>query len=501
MAGIGASAGGLDAFKKFFTAMPPDSGIAFVLVPHLDPVHKSLMVELLARHTTMPVVEVENDMPVEANHVYIIPPNKYMTIHDGVLRLTGPVERHPAQTSIDLFLCSLADDQQERSICIILSGTGSHGTLGLKAVKEAGGMAMVQEPATAEYERMPQSAVATGLADYVLPAEQMPAALVKYVRHGYVNGGTHIDAAPEGADHLTQVLALLQARSKFDFRAYRKKMVARRVERRMGLSQLDSIPEYLAFLRGHPEELKQLVKDLFISVTSFFRDAEAFQQLASQVIAPLVESKEAGAVIRVWVPGCATGEEPYSIAMLFQEQLAAAHKSCRVQIFATDVDEDALAVARKGLYPESIAADVSPERLAHFFAEVDEHSYQINKQVRETVIFAAQNLISDAPFTKLDLLSCRNLLIYLEAAVQKNCSRCFTSLSRKEVSCSWVPRRRLAGRPTCSSRCRRSGGSTVASVLRGPNASIFRLGPWPRCTKPEAAPPGPAARGRTTSPK
>jgi PAS domain S-box-containing protein len=419
MAGIGASAGGLDAFKKFFTAMPPDSGIAFVLVPHLDPVHKSLMVELLARHTTMPVVEVENDMPVEANHVYIIPPNKYMTIHDGVLRLTGPVERHPAQTSIDLFLCSLADDQQERSICIILSGTGSHGTLGLKAVKEAGGMAMVQEPATAEYERMPQSAVATGLADYVLPAEQMPAALVKYVRHGYVNGGTHIDAAPEGADHLTQVLALLQARSKFDFRAYRKKMVARRVERRMGLSQLDSIPEYLAFLRGHPEELKQLVKDLFISVTSFFRDAEAFQQLASQVIAPLVESKEAGAVIRVWVPGCATGEEPYSIAMLFQEQLAAAHKSCRVQIFATDVDEDALAVARKGLYPESIAADVSPERLAHFFAEVDEHSYQINKQVRETVIFAAQNLISDAPFTKLDLLSCRNLLIYLEADVQK----------------------------------------------------------------------------------
>jgi two-component system CheB/CheR fusion protein len=419
VAGIGASAGGLDAFKKFFAAMPPDSGVAFVLVPHLDPAHESLMVELLARHTPMPVVEAANDLPVEANRVYIIPPNKYMTIHGGVLRLTGPVEGRTSQTSIDLFLRSLADDQQERSICIILSGTGSHGALGLKAVKAAGGMAMVQDPATAAYERMPQSAVATGLADYVLPVEQMPDALVKYVQHGYVNGGTRIEAAPEAGDYLTQVLALLRARSKFDFRAYRKKMLTRRIERRMGLNHLDSIPDYLAFLRGHPEELKLLVKDLFISVTSFFRDPEAFQQLASQVLAPLVASKEADAVIRVWVPGCATGEEPYSIVMLLQEQLEAAHKSCRVQIFATDVDEDALAVARQGLYPDSIAADVSPERLARFFAKVDEHTYQVNKPVRETVTFAVQNLITDAPFTRLDFISCRNLLIYLEPEVQK----------------------------------------------------------------------------------
>jgi two-component system CheB/CheR fusion protein len=417
--GIGASAGGLDAFKKFFSAMPPDSGIAFVLVPHLDPAHESLMVELLARHTTMPVVEAENGMAVEANRVYIIPPNKYMTIHGGVLRLTGPVERRASQTSIDLFLRSLADDQQERSICIILSGTGSHGALGLKAVKAAGGMAMVQDPTTAEYERMPQSAIATGLADYVLSPERMPDALVKYVRHAYVNGGVHIEAAPEAADHLTQVLALLRTRSKFDFRAYRKKMLARRIERRMGLNHFDSIPDYLVFLRGHPEEQKQLVKDLFISVTSFFRDPNAFRQLASDVIAPLVASKDADTMIRVWVPGCATGEEPYSIAMLIQEQLAPAHKSCRVQIFATDVDEDALAVARQGLYSESIAADLSPERLTRFFTKVDEHTYQVNKQLRETVTFAVQNLISDAPFTKLDLISCRNLLIYLEQDVQK----------------------------------------------------------------------------------
>jgi two-component system CheB/CheR fusion protein len=419
VAGIGASAGGLDAFKKFFTAMPADSGIAFVLVPHLDPAHESLMVELLARHTAMPVVEAENDLPVEPNHVYIIPPNKYMTILGGVLRLTGPVERRTSQTSIDLFLRSLADDQQERSICIILSGTGSHGALGLKAVKAAGGMAMVQDPATAEYERMPQSAIATGLADYVLPAEQMPDALIKYVQHAYVNGGTQIEKAPPAADHLPQVLALLRTRSNFDFRAYRKKMLARRIERRMGLNNVDNIPDYLKFLRGHPDELKQLVKDLFISVTSFFRDPEAFGQLASQAIAPLVQSKEADGVIRVWVPGCSTGEEPYSIAMLLQEQLAAAHKSCRLQIFATDVDEDALAVARQGLYPDSIATDVSPERLARFFTKVDDHTYQVHKQVRESVTFAVQNLISDAPFTKLDLISCRNLLIYLEPDVQK----------------------------------------------------------------------------------
>ena len=419
VAGIGASAGGLDAFKKFLTAMPPDSGIAIVLVPHLDPAHESLMVELLARHTTMPVVEAENGMPVEANRVYIIPPNKYMTIHDGVLRLTGPIERRSSQTSIDLFLRSLAEDQQERSICVILSGTGSHGALGLKAVKAAGGMAMVQDPTTAEYDRMPQSAISTGLADFVLPPEQMPEALIKYIKHAYVNGGARIEEIPQAADQLTQLLALLKTRSKFDFRAYRKKMLTRRIERRMSLNQLDSIPQYLKFLRENPEEIKLLVKDLFISVTSFFRDPEAFEHLVKEAIAPLVAGKESDAVIRVWAPGCATGEEPYSIAILLQEQLAAAHKNCRVQIFATDVDDDALVVARQGLYPESISTDVSPERLSRFFTKVDDHTYQVNKQIRETVTFAVQNLISDAPFTKLDLISCRNLLIYLEPDVQK----------------------------------------------------------------------------------
>lgn len=417
--GLGASAGGLDAFKKFFTAMPADSNVAFVLIPHLDPKHESLMVELISRHTRMPVVEAEDGMSVEVNRVYIIPPNKYMTISGGVLRLSGPVERGGPQTSIDLFLRSLAEDKQEQAICIILSGTGAHGTLGLKAVKAAGGMAMVQDPDTADYPAMPQSAIATELADFVLPVEKMPQALVAYLQHTYVNGGKAGAERKEAADELNQVLALLRAHTKLDFRHYRKKMLARRVERRMSLSHFDGMADYLTFLRDHPDELRHLSRDLLISVTSFFRDPEAWQALATQVIAPLVRAKEPDTPIRVWCAGCATGEEPYSLGMLLLEQLAAAQKSCPIQIFATDVDDAALDVARRAIYPESISADVAPERLTRFFTRVSESSYQVSKQLRETVIFARQNLISDAPFSKLDLVVCRNLLIYLEQDVQK----------------------------------------------------------------------------------
>src|SRR6266508_6176292 len=250
VAGIGASAGGLDAFKKFFAAMPADSGVAFVLIPHLDHKHESLMVGLVARCTKMPVVEATDGMAALANHVYIIPPNNYMTISGGVLRLTGPVERRGLQTSFDLFLRSLAEDQQEKAICIILSGTGSHGSLGLKAIKAADGMAMVQDPNTAEYPRMPQSAIATGLADYVLPIEQMPDALIQYIQHYYVNGAKTGAEGTEAPDHLNQVLALLRAHTNFDFRRYRKKMLTRRIERRMSLSHFNQIADYLAFLRS-----------------------------------------------------------------------------------------------------------------------------------------------------------------------------------------------------------------------------------------------------------
>ncbi len=417
VAGMVASAGGLDAFKKFFTAMPADSGIAFVLIPHLDPTHESLMVELLTRHTTMPVVEAVEGMPVLADRVHIIPPNKNMTISGGVLRLTGPVDRAGWQTSIDLFLRSLAEDQLEKAICIILSGTGTHGTVGLTAVKAAGGMAMVQDPASAGYPVMPESAIATGLADYVLPPEQMPEALVDYVRHGYLNrDGSSVDQDP---DHLNELLALLRARTKFDFRCYRKKMLARRLERRMGLSHFQSVPEYLAHLRQHPDEVQKLAHDFLISVTRFFRDPDAFGTLETAVIAPLFQALDADTPARVWVPGCATGEEAYSIAMLLLEHQATSQNSCRLQIFATDVDDHALDVARRGIYADGISADVSPERLARFFTRVNDSAWQISKQVRESVTFAVQNLITDAPFSRMDLISCRNILIYLEPNVQK----------------------------------------------------------------------------------
>lgn len=419
VAGIGASAGGLDAFKRFFGAMPVDSGVAFVLIPHLDPKHESLMVELLARHTKMPVVEATDGMAVEANRVHIIPPNKYMTIAGGDLRLTGPVERGGLQTSIDLFLRSLAIDKQEKAICIILSGNGSHGAVGLKAIKASEGMAMVQDPSTAEYPRMPESSVATGLADYVLPVENMPEKLINYIQHYYVNGAkTGADGADD-SDHLNKVLALLRARTKFDFRCYRKRMLTRRIERRMSLSHFQQLADYLAFLREHPDEVKQLFRDLLISVTNFFRDVEAFQALEMEVIVPLVHAKPHDAPLRIWSAGCATGEEAYSLGMVVLEQLSAAQKSCPVQIFATDVDEDALEVARQGIYPESIVTDVSPERLGRFFTRVGDASYQVSKQLREIVVFARQNLVTDAPFSKLDLIVCRNLLIYLEPDIQK----------------------------------------------------------------------------------
>lgn len=417
--GIGASAGGLDGFKKFFAAMPAESGIAFVLIPHLDPKHESLMAELIARHTSMPVAEAADGMTVEANHVYIIPPNKYMTISCGVLRLTGPIERGGPQTSIDLFLRSLADDKQEKAICIILSGTGSHGTLGLKDIKAAGGLSIVQDPATADYPAMPRSAVATGRADYILPVERMPTALIEYIRHDYVNGSKTRVERTEGSDYVSQVLALIRARTKLDFRAYRKKMLARRIERRMSLSHFDHGPDYLAFLREHPEEVTQLSKDLLIGVTSFFRDPEAWRVLETDVLAPVVRAKEPDTPLRVWSAGCATGEEAYTLGILTLEQLAAAQKHCPIQIFATDIDDASLEVARHATYPESISADVAPERLSRFFTPVNDSAYQVSKQLREIVTFARQNLLSDAPFSKLDLVICRNLLIYLEPDVQK----------------------------------------------------------------------------------
>ncbi|HEX5690985.1 MAG TPA: chemotaxis protein CheB, partial [Roseiflexaceae bacterium] len=417
--GIGASAGGLDAFKQFFAATPADSKLAFVLIQHLDPNHESLMADLLARYTSMPVVQVEDNMPVHAGHVYIIPPNTYMTISHNTLYLTEPTERRGMRMAIDFFFRSLAEDRREKAICIILSGTGSDGSLGLKAVKERGGMVMVQEPATAQYDGMPRSAIATGLTDYNLPIEQMPDALIKYVRHSYVNGGaTTRRQPPDAPDFLNSVLARIRSQTNHDFRAYKKTTLMRRIERRMSLHQIEQNVDYLRFLQQNDEEVIQLFKDLLISVTNFFRDYEAFNALDALAIDVLVQRHPPEVPLRVWVPGCATGEEAYSLAIMFAEHLASARKNCPLQVFATDIDEHALEIARAGIYPESIAADLTPERLRRFFTH-DDHHYRVTKQLRDTVVFATQNLTSDPPFSKIDLISCRNLLIYLDPAVQK----------------------------------------------------------------------------------
>jgi two-component system CheB/CheR fusion protein len=422
--GMVASAGGLEAFKQFLQAMPSQSGLAFVLIPHLDPEHESLMAPLLGKQTAMPVAEAEDGQRLEADHVYVIPPNSYLTLHNGAIQLSAPPDRGAGQTAIDPFLRSLAADQQERAICIILSGTGSHGALGLKAVKAEGGMAMVQEPSGAEYDHMPLSAIDTGLADYVLPPGQMPEELLKYVRH-FVAGIAALPGPAAAQNDLAQILALLRARTKFDFRAYRKRMLLRRVLRRMGLNHLEQLADYLALLREQPDELAQLGKDLLITVTSFFRDPEMFQVLETQVLPELIESHDTDTPLRVWVPGCATGEEAYSIAILLIERITALGKACPIQIFATDVDEGALEVARRGVYPDALVADLSRQQLERFFTRADVHHWQVSKQLRETMLFAPQNVLADAPFSKLDLVSCRNLLIYLEPAVQQKLLQLF----------------------------------------------------------------------------
>jgi two-component system, chemotaxis family, CheB/CheR fusion protein len=412
--GIGASAGGLEAFKKFFTAMPADCGLAFVLIQHLDPTRESHTAELVGTFTRMPVMQVNGATRVEVNRVYVIPPNKYLSIGKQTLRVCTPAAPRSLRMAVDHFLHSLAEDQQEKAIGVLLSGTGADGTLGLKEIKAAGGMTMVQDPLTAQHDGMPRSAIASGSPDYVLPAEQMADALLTYVKHAS-STATGIETP---ANHLASTLALLRERTKFDFSAYKKNMLQRRIHRRMSLKQVDDMSAYLTLLRGDPAEVAALFKDLLIHVTSFFRDPAAWRMLQERVIRQLIADKGTNAPLRVWVSACATGEEAYSLAMVLIEELRAAGKGCSLQVLASDVDADALEVARAGVYPEGIAAHVGPDRLARFFIK-GEHSYRVSKELRDTVVFAQQSVVSDPPFSKLDIISCRNLLIYLESAIQE----------------------------------------------------------------------------------
>jgi two-component system, chemotaxis family, CheB/CheR fusion protein len=420
--GIGASAGGLAALEAFFSAMPVDAdpGMAFVVVQHLAPDHKSLLTDLIRRRTRMQVFEVQDGLAVQPNCAYIIPPNRDMAFLNGTLQLIEPSAPRGQRLPIDFFFRSLAQDQRERSICIVLSGTGSDGTLGVRAIKGEGGMA-AQNPASTEYDGMPRSAIATGLIDYELPPAEMPAQLVAYVAHAF--GRSALPAAgpaPKSENALKKIFVLLRAQTSHDFSQYKLNTINRRIERRMAVHQIESLHDYVKYLQQTPAEVEALFRDLLIGVTNFFRDPEAFQAVEEQIIPKLFAGVPPGGQIRVWCPGCSTGEEAYSLAILLTERQQMVKRSFKVQVFATDIDSQGIAAARAGLFPASIAADISQQRLARFFvAEPDGTAYRIHKSIRDMLVFSEQNVVRDPPFSRLDLVSCRNLLIYMSGDLQR----------------------------------------------------------------------------------
>jgi two-component system CheB/CheR fusion protein len=416
---LGASAGGLAAFEAFFRSMDAegDPGMAFVLLQHLAAEHHSLLAEIIQRQTRMQVVEVTDGILVRPDHVYVIPPAFDMTLLDGKLRLLASAPTRGPRLPIDTFFTSLAQQRREHAIAIVLSGTGNDGTLGARAIKAEGGMVMAQSPASCEFDGMPRSVIAAGQVDCELPPADMPARLLGYVSR--TNGTADSAAIPVSPHYemaLQGIFALLRARTRHDFSGYKAGTVVRRIVRRIALHQIDTIEGYLKFLEQNGPEVQSLFRDLLIGVTRFFRDPQAFLALENSVIAQIFSGKTADAPARVWVPGCSTGEEAYSIAILLQERAAALGHPGAVQIFATDIDAQAIATARAGLYPASIAADMSPKRLASCFcAEHAGSAYRVNKAIRDMLVFSEQDVIQDPPFSNLDLVSCRNLLIYMGA--------------------------------------------------------------------------------------
>jgi two-component system, chemotaxis family, CheB/CheR fusion protein len=427
--GIGASAGGLAAVESLLSAMPTGTqiGMAFVLVQHLAPDHKSILTSLVKRYTSMDAFEVEDGMMVRPNCIYIIPSNKDIALLNGKLQLLDPVAARGQRHTIDFFFRSLARDVRERAICIVLSGTGSDGTLGVRAIKEEGGMVMVQTPESTIYDGMPRSAIATGLVDYVLTPTEMPAQLLAYVAHrGTTRSRFRSSSGLNTEDMMQKIFVLLRSQTRHDFSQYKPNTITRRVERRMAIHQITQMDDYVRYLQQSTEEVDALFRDLLIGVTSFFRDPDAFAVLQEHVIPQLFADKPPGSSVRVWVPACSTGEESYSIAMLLQEQKEAQRQNIKLQVFASDIDGRALTQARTGVYSASIAADLSPERLARFFSrEPDGSSYRINKAIRDILVFSEHDIINDPPFSKLDLVSCRNLLIYMDAELQRKLIRLF----------------------------------------------------------------------------
>ncbi len=416
--GIGVSAGGLEVLKEFFENVPENSGMAYVVIQHLDPHHVSVMPELMQRTTSMKVLQVSDRLQIKPNHVYIIPPNKSMSILNRHLYLFEPVVLNGLKLPIDYFFRSLADDQQENSIGVILSGMGSDGSLGLKAIKEKNGIVVVQDPVSAKFDGMPQSAVNAVIVDILASANELPAKLIAFLKHSpAIVKKTEID--DKNKSNLGKIVILLRAQTGHDFSLYKNNTLYRRIERRMNLHQIDKIVNYVRFLQENPKELDILFKELLIGVTNFFRDAVAWEKLKEKVLPDLFNELPNGHVLRAWVTGCSTGEEAYSLAIIFKEayEKVKQDKHLTLQIFATDIDSDAIERARKGFFSANIAADVSPERLSRFFVKVG-NDYCVNTAVREMVVFAPHNIIKDPPFTNMDLLLCRNLLIYMEPELQ-----------------------------------------------------------------------------------
>ena len=417
--GIGASAGGIEALSRFFDVMPADTGCAFVVVLHLDPSRESELARILSVHTMMPVLQVEDGMRIAANHVYVIAPDSDLKVGKGALHVSGPAEPRGHRHPVDVLFSSLAQDQHERAVAIVLSGTGSNGTEGLKSIRAEGGMSIVQSPETAKFDGMPRSAISADMADHILAPENMPETVLAFISHGYVRDPARIEAiAPGGDVTIGDILDLLRARGGHDFSSYKRSTLSRRVNRRLGLRNIATLDDYINELRSNPGELSTLVGDLMISVTGFFRDADAWKDLSEHAIAPLVAQRDSGASIRIWVPACSTGEEAYSLAMLVTECAEAAGKRFDLKVFATDAQESNLRKARDGIYPAAAVADLSTSRLSRFFEKLD-GSYQVARELRDMVVFARQDLLRDPPFSRLDIVSCRNFLIYLEPEAQQ----------------------------------------------------------------------------------
>jgi len=416
---IGASAGGLDALEQFLGNVPLNSGMGYVVIQHLDPTQKGMLPELLQRITRMEVIQVKDRMEVLPNRVYVIPPNKSMSILKGTLHLFDPVELRGLRLPIDFFLRSLADDQNELGVGVILSGMGSDGSIGCRMLKEKNGIVMVQEPSNAKFDSMPRNVIDSVLVDIIAPANELPSKLLGFIKNVPVVKSI-MESEIKDQSALEKIIILLRNHTGNDFSLYKKNTVYRRIERRMSVHRIDKISSYVTFLQENLKEVDILFKELLIGVTNFFRDKAVWENLVDVIIPTVISKMQEGTILRAWVAGCSTGEEAYSLAIVFKEVVEKInpHGGFSLQIFATDLDNEAIESARKGLFPLSIAADVSPRRLNRFFV-TSEDGYRVNAEIREMVVFAKHNIILHPPFTKVDILTCRNLLIYMDAELQK----------------------------------------------------------------------------------